>query len=298
MNSQSPPSGFHAGEIAVQQRAGVRAQARRLVGMLGSPNLEGGPSRFVSARNFAALAGRDENALLWVSPLTGQPGFLAAEKTTLRIAAPPVPGDPLHRIPSGQPIGMIAMDFAARRRMRINGTLTSVTADGLSIDVDQAYGNCPKYIRSARPHRPTRRTRLAERFRYETELSAEDAALIAASDTFFLGTTHAEQSRDASHRGGPAGFVRVSDANTVWWPDYPGNNMFNSLGNLAIDDAAALLFIDFTTGSTLQLSGVAEVEWGTPVAPGDDGGVGRRVRFTVQHTARGHAQAYAGRSDE
>ena len=297
MNSQSPPSGFHAGEIALQQRAGVRAQARRLVGMLGSPNLTGGPSKFLSARNFAALAGRDENALLWVSPLTGQPGFLAAEKTILRIAARPVPGDPLHRIPTGQPIGMIAMDFAARRRLRINGTLTSVTADGLSIDVDQAYGNCPKYIRQ-RDLIPDSPHSVAEGFRYDTQLSAEDTALITTSDTFFLGTTHSEQSRDASHRGGPAGFVRVPDANTLWWPDSPGNNMFNSLGNLFIDDAAALLFIDFTTGSTLQLSGVAEVEWGTPVAPRDDGGVGRRVRFTVQHIVSGHAQAYAGRSDE
>ena len=297
MNNQSPPTVFHPGEIAVQQRAGVREQARRLVGMLGSPDLDGGPSKFLSTRDFAALAGRDENALLWVSPLSGQPGFLAAGNTTLRIAAPPVPGDPLHRIPSGQPIGLIAMDFAARRRMRINGTLTSVTADGLSIDVDQAYGNCPKYIHQ-RDLTPDSPDSSAGRFRYETELSADDAALIAASDTFFLGTTHGEQTRDASHRGGPAGFVRVSDANTVWWPDYPGNNMFNSLGNLATDDTAALLFIDFTTGSTLQLSGVAEVVWGTAGAPGDDGGVGRRVRFTVQHTARGHAQAYAGRSEE
>ena len=72
MNSQSPPSGFHAGEISAPQRDGVRAQARRLVGMLGSPNLAGGPSKFLSARNFAALTGRDENALLWVSPFTGQ----------------------------------------------------------------------------------------------------------------------------------------------------------------------------------------------------------------------------------
>ena len=64
----------------------------------------------------------------------------------MRITARPVPGDPLHRIPTGQPVGMIAMDFAARRRMRINGTLTSVSADGLRIDVDQAYGNCPQYI--------------------------------------------------------------------------------------------------------------------------------------------------------
>ena len=73
MNSQSPPSGFHAGEIAVQQRAGVRAQARRLVGMLGSPNLAGGPSRFVSACNFAALAGRVEPPVATRTPCYGYP---------------------------------------------------------------------------------------------------------------------------------------------------------------------------------------------------------------------------------
>ena len=51
------------------------------------------------------------------------------------------------------------------------------------------------------------------------------------------------------------------------------------MGNLVEDPAAALLFIDFAAGSTLQLSGRAETEWITPGTPGDDGGTGRRVRF-------------------
>ena len=49
--------------------------------------------------------------------------------------------------------------------------------------------------------------------------------------------------------------------NTVEWPDFPGNNMFNSFGNLEIDPTAALLFIDFESGRTLQLSGRAVVDW-------------------------------------
>ena len=95
-----------------------------------------------------------------------------------------------------------------------------------------------------------------------------------SSDTFFLGTTHPEFGNDASHRGGPAGFVRA-DAHTVSWPDFPGNNMFNSLGNLAVDPAAALLFIDFPTGRTLQVSGEAAVQWA------DDE---RNVEFRVSDT--------------
>nr|HRD10520.1 pyridoxamine 5'-phosphate oxidase family protein [Mycobacterium sp.] len=105
-----------------------------------------------------------------------------------------------------------------------------------------------------------------------------DIRLIESADTFFLGTTHPEAGNDASHRGGPAGFVRVTDER-LWWPDYPGNNMFNSFGNLAVDPTAALLFVDFRTGDTLQLSGTATVDWAAPAEDHDDQ-TGRRVLFT------------------
>ena len=71
---------------------------------------------------------------------------------------------------------------------------------------------------------------------------------------------HPTRGADASHRGGSPGFVRVAGGR-LWWPDYPGNNMFNSLGNLAVDPAAALMFIDFFSGRTLQLSGAGDVRW-------------------------------------
>ena len=109
-------------------------------------------------------------------------------------------------------------------------------------------------------------------------MGARDTELIRSADTFFLGTTHPERGNDASHRGGPAGFVRA-DPQTVDWPDYPGNNMFNSLGNLAVDPTAALLFIDFASGCTLQLSGSAYVGWH---ARPTDGDTGRRVQFSTE----------------
>jgi len=56
--------------------------------------------------------------------------------------------------------------------------------------------------------------------------------------------------------------------------------MFNSFGNLAVDGAAALLFLDFVTGATLHVSGTAQVRWTEAGAAGDDG-VGRRVAFSV-----------------
>jgi hypothetical protein len=100
------------------------------------------------------------------------------------------------------------------------------------------------------------------------------------------GTTNPERGSDSSHRGGAPGFVRV-DGDRLWWRDYPGNNLFNSFGNLAVDPEAALLFLDFSTGRTLHLSGTAEVEWDAAGRPGDDGQTGRRAVFTLQRLVAG-----------
>ena len=278
-------SEFHEGEVAVQQLAGVRAEADRLAGMLAPPHLDGGPARFLGERTFAALTGRDEEGRLWTSPLVGPPGFLDATATTLQIHALPLSGDPLRDLPVGQPVGLIAMDFARRRRLRVNGVLAERNTEGLRVDVEQAFGNCPKYIRPRRLDADAAPVDGLASAR-GTTLSAAQRALLARTETFFLGTTHPERGVDTSHRGGPPGFVRVEDGG-LWWPDYPGNNMFSSFGNLAVDDTAAVLVPDFAAGTSLQLSGRATVEWLPPGSVGDDGGTGRRVRFVVQQVVSG-----------
>lgn len=63
--------------------------------------------------------------------------------------------------------------------------------------------------------------------------------------------------------------------------------MFNSLGNLAMAPTAALLIIDYATGTTLHLSGAAAVAWTPPGAAGDDGGTGRLIRFTLEAVLTG-----------
>lgn len=277
-------TGFHEGETATQRRAGVEAEARRLEGMLGASGLSAGTVAFLASQRFAALTGRDRDGVLWISPLAGPPGFLRGDEDLLRVSALPPGGDPLHEIPGGQQVGLIAIDFAARRRLRVNGELVDADGGGLTVRVDQSYGNCPKYIHRhaidvaglTAPVSPRR----------ATLLDPADQALIAGSDTFFLGTTHPTRGSDASHRGGPPGFVRVGSPTRLWWPDFPGNNMFNSYGNLAVDDEAALLFIDFDTGAALHLTGTARVRWTEPGAAGDDGGVGRNVAFSVGGVAR------------
>jgi hypothetical protein len=283
--------GFHAGELAVQHRAGVHAEAARLAGMLEPAGLDGGIARFLAGRTFAALTGRDKAGRLWVTPLTGPPGFLSVTSlTTLKVSAPLPAGDPLVGLPAGQQVGMVVTEFAARRRVRVNGTLLRAAPGQLVIKVEQAYGNCPQYIQQRLLRPGFRGPAGAGAVRGGSTLTAEDIDLIQGADTFFLGTTHPRRGSDASHRGGPAGFVRV-DGSQLWWPDYAGNNMFNSFGNLAIDPETALLFPDFTSGRTLQLTGSAEIEWGEPGQPGDDGRTGRRVRFTLRRLVAGRLLA-------
>ena len=106
-----------------------------------------------------------------------------------------------------------------------------------------------------------------------SELGAAQREFVHAADTFFLATVHGGGA-DASHRGGNPGFVHVTSPTELSWRDYPGNSMFLTLGNLAADPRAGLLFLDWETGAALQLSGTARTEF----AP--DGT--RTVRFTVE----------------
>ncbi|OBK73235.1 pyridoxamine 5'-phosphate oxidase family protein [Mycobacterium sp. 1165178.9] len=278
-------TGFHDGELAMQRRAGVEAEAGRLESMLDSSGLSQGAARFLASQRFAALTGRDHNGVLWVSPLAAPPGFLRGQEGVLHVSASPRDGDPLHEIPVGQQVGLIAIDFATRRRLRINGELVGADHGSMTVRVDQSYGNCPKYIHRRAIDVASLTAPPSKRPERATLLGPSDQAMIATSDTFFLGTSHPTRGSDASHRGGPPGFVRVDSPDRLWWPDFPGNNMFNSYGNLAVDDKAALLFLDFDTGATLHVTGTAHVRWTTPGATGDDGAVGRNVAFSVDAVA-------------
>ena len=110
-----------------------------------------------------------------------------------------------------------------------------------------------------------------------TANSIGSARAMSRADTCFLASVHPTAGLDASHRGGRPGFVTSIDSQTLEFPDYSGNDMFQTLGNLTVDPAAALLFVDFTNRSTLQLSGHAAVRWDVRESP-----TGRAVLFTVR----------------
>ena len=119
---QATPA-FMPGELAVQQRAG-RGGGGPPVPMLEPAKLGGGIGAFLADRTFAVITARDAAGRLWTSPLSGPPGFLRPPTpATLAIRCRFADGDPLHGLPAGQQAGLVVVEFAARRRVRINGTL-------------------------------------------------------------------------------------------------------------------------------------------------------------------------------
>lgn len=254
---------YHAGEIAVQTRAGVREQADKLAAaMRGAilPSLAG----FLAVQRMAVLGTVGRSGAVWASVLTGEAGFLQVlNYQSIRIAAVPAAGDPLaENLSSPAHAALIVPDLATRRRLRLNGEGHRVEPGTIEIRDAQVYGNCSHYIQARSPigerqWRPGDNAAIVR----TGELLAEQQQWIARTDTFFIATDHPESGADISHRGGNPGFVRIVESGHLAIPDYSGNNMFNTLGNIAVNPHAGLLFIDFDNGGTLQLTGRATIDW-------------------------------------
>ena len=89
--------------------------------------------------------------------------------------------------------------------------------------------------------------------------TAEDRAFIESRMLFFLATADAEGRPDCSYKGGDPGFVRVTAPDELAFPSYDGNGMFRSLGNVLVNPAVALLFIDFENPKRLRVNGTASL---------------------------------------
>jgi predicted pyridoxine 5'-phosphate oxidase superfamily flavin-nucleotide-binding protein len=264
---------YHAGELEVQRRMGQAEIAVR-VGRMIRTEIPAAAAAFLAEQPMVVLAATDDAGRVWASLVTGPAGFMHADADgTIAVGALPVPGDPLHEVlrrPDEQ-VGMIAIEPQTRRRMRVNGQARP-TADGLRIHPDQVYSNCPKYISrrhiagvAEATHGPT--------VRHADVLDERLQQIVGRTDTFFVGSADPDGNADASHRGGNPGFLQVLSPNRLRWPDYRGNSMFMTLGNISANPRCGLLIPDWQTGTTLQVTGTAEIIW--------DEGPQCSVEFTV-----------------
>jgi len=272
---------FHEGELAVQRRAGVEGMARRVGGII-DDTISTAARDFFRAQPFVVLSTIDASERGWASLLAGEPGFIRViDERTVSVAARPDPGDPaIENLLAGGPIGMLVIEPATRRRMRLNGR-AQVADDGIEIRAVEVFGNCPKYIQ-ARSCQFEPGEGIEEIVSHRGHaLSERQQQWIREADTFFIASAHPERGADASHRGGHPGFVLVPDESTLLWPDYSGNMMFQTLGNVTVNSRVGLLFVDFERSGTLQLTGRAAVVWDADIVAGFVGAE-RLVAFQLE----------------
>jgi predicted pyridoxine 5'-phosphate oxidase superfamily flavin-nucleotide-binding protein len=288
MDGTQPDGGlglFHEGERGVQRRAGVEQIAAQ-VGRHILPYVPAEFGAFLRGLGFVVVAGEDDSGRIWASLVVGDAGFARAlDDRHVLLSVRPARQDPLRSALSMRRarIGVLAIEPATRRRIRLNG-VAELSDAGILVTVAEAYGNCAKYIQRRIPAGPPLASPAAAAAATTSAgegeaLVAHQAALVRGADTFFIASSHPERGADASHRGGRPGFVRVSaDGRTLTFPDYIGNRMFQTLGNLTVDPRAGLLLVNWGTGSTLQVTGRAQIGWD----PGGSWpGAERLVVFTV-----------------
>jgi len=282
-----PDGPFHIGELAAQALAGVASRGAGIRDFMPDQH-----RIFFGQLPWLFAGVLDQDGWPLATALAAEPGFVTSPSpTALSVAALPSSDDPaLASLQPGNPIGLLGLELETRRRNRANGRIGAVAADGFTVEIAQSFGNCAKYIQAR--NRGQDGKELASTSTSLSGLDTEARALIAQADTLFIASAGALEAEtggvDISHRGGRPGFVRV-DGGTLTIPDFAGNSYFNTFGNLLQEPRASLLFVDFTTGTVLQLQGEAEIVWQGPELARLDGAE-RLWRF---HVKRGWRRPYA-----
>ncbi|MDE1182505.1 pyridoxamine 5'-phosphate oxidase family protein [Paraburkholderia sp.] len=289
MNTETqavPASPWHAGELTLQRRAGVAERMDDVGRRVVRRRLVDQHRQFYPLLSFVVLGAVDPHGDVWATLRAGRPGFLRApDDAHLRIGVPRDPSDPADAgMNDGDAIGLLGIDLATRRRNRLNGVVERDDASGFALSVGESFGNCPQYIFQRDPEftrDPATHSNHAPQVMDALDPRAK--ALIGRSDSFFVasyvdldeqgepresgesGISGVRQRKvDVSHRGGNPGFVRVGDDGVLTVPDFAGNLFFNTLGNLLVNPRAGLVFVDYTTGDLLQVSGAAEIVLDSP----------------------------------
>ncbi len=255
---------FHKGERFVQKKLGETSQAQ-LNSRIISDEIMPGAIPFITQQPMIILNSLDLESRNWVSVLLGRVGLLDVRSgNVLTINKENIQNDQkdifFENIKRNKQVGALIIDLSTRKRFRVNGVIDE-DSECIHLEVEEAYPNCPKYIQ----HRDLT---ILEPARVSEAIHNSGTALneflknwIQKSDTFFVGSQSAAGKLDVSHRGGFPGFVEILDDQTLKIPDYKGNSMYNTLGNFIENQNAGLLFIDFSKGAILQLTGTAVINF-------------------------------------
>ncbi|KAI8931592.1 hypothetical protein NX059_011246 [Plenodomus lindquistii] len=206
-------------------------------------------------------------------------------------------GEAMQAEGAGKLLSGLAIDLTTRKRVKLAGTMVAGTVTEVDVEaeedgtkqkqsqiqlvtkIDESLGNCPKYLNQYEIRQALVRSDVKHS---GSALSEDGRALISKSDIFFLSTSTLDD-MDTNHRGGPPGFVRLVSPTQLVYPEYSGNRLYQSLGNLKINHRIGITFPDLETGDILYITGTAEVLDGLAAAsllPGSN----LAVRITFDQT--------------
>jgi ferredoxin-NADP reductase len=280
-------NGWHAGELAVHKLLHVPTSGRA------NPTSAGLPPPYayrVVDSPLVAFGAIDDQGRPWTTVMGGERGFtrpvaqniLGVQGLVDRQYDPVVQAllgnaadgelvRPMSDGGQGKMMSGLSIDLESRDRVKLAGLMVvgamasqdqgspSVGELQLAMHVQESLGNCPKYLnkKEISAHIPS-----PELVSDTLPLPAEAVDLIHGADLFFLSSTNG-QTMDTNHRGGPPGFIRVAsnspDSVVIVYPEYSGNQLYQTLGNLYTNPKIGIVIPDFETSSVLYLTGESEL---------------------------------------
>ncbi|KAK0739125.1 hypothetical protein B0T21DRAFT_382239 [Apiosordaria backusii] len=288
--------GWHDGERAVHTLLRVPTSSRENPTNVGLSRSHGDR---VSASPLIAIGALDDQGRPWTSIWGGKRNFARQISQDRLVMAslvdeshdPVIKSLGLDRLADGElgqtsgdkAISALSIDLESRDRVKLAGKMVvgalvrrpnseAVSEVQLGFQVEESLGNCPKYLNKKviRAHLPSPQLVSAS-----LPLPEEAISLLAKADLFFLSSTNG-QTMDTNHRGGPPGFMRVisnSDPSArgnsgvvLIYPEYSGNRLYQTLGNLHTNPLIGIAIPDFDTSDVLYLTGTTQLLVGDSAA--------------------------------
>ncbi|OKL56242.1 hypothetical protein UA08_08544 [Talaromyces atroroseus] len=290
---EGPILPFNDGEIALQISLKVPSTLNPTSLFL-TPNGQ----FMISHAPLLALGALDADGRPWSTVWGGEPGFASVIDTDIvgmralvdRIYDPVVDalfdqsnvadGSSIRAEGGNKMISGVIIDLEKRKRVKLYGKVILGTLEdpegnspeGISklsgkrgqaqlvVKIEESLGNCPKYLHKTHivPAVPEPRLISAS-----PRLPPQALKLVNDADCFFISSYHQDTDMDTNYRGGPPGFVRVISADSkgavLVYPEYSGNRLYQSLGNLMMNHQAGLVFPSFETGDALYMTVMTEI---------------------------------------
>jgi uncharacterized protein len=247
-----PPLEYHSGQLQIQSEAKTSEVARKLAFWVG-PIKE-----FVAGADLILLAVLDQNEMLRFTVLSGKPPLVSSINSrngiNFRILIKSVNVEPNFGFYGG-----LAISMANARRVRINGALIQNNI-GTVLETKETFTLCKKYIAPSIMLGDIQHLGPVSR----DQISIHDPWLhnvITKSETAFLASISPDGKPDVAHRGGPPGFLKLdTETQQLSWPEFVGDGIFKSAGNIRATNKMTLLIPDFESGDGIEITGQCEYQ--------------------------------------